>query len=383
MRIQVVGCNLDREAIKLVEQIVEEIKNFDAETGLPERLVANVSSDLFTPEGISLAFASIRKREKSLSELRRISAVGGGRIQNAVANSVAHDYPLSAGDFAVFNIDVQGCSGVVVDFISRYAVQSNSLLTKGGSVDRKGYYTPPTVEELGLANDYRELIESSYDSVMSLDCIEGLPWAYLHQCGFVASAVRIREMIGKGLGSSNPEIVQFANELFKAVREVSPCFVQAISKQREVEQNQSFVPSHHLPDELYVHLVYANNISNNGIGICMIRTTVAYTVYQLLVPIVTMIGRELSYIDNDNNMLYKKLYTVMSSKIEDAKSIKTAKDIMSYILTDDTLHQVLLAVDNNQLEDIRRILKGGVDIPEELKGSLNDIIKIAKKRAGV
>ncbi len=272
MKVILAGFNVDVEVLREIRERFDSISRiFDpfSISNMPEnelrRQAENVSQmasdmmnkDNLTPETLSAAYARISRLPQSIPDIRRASREGVSRARRSNEQIVFQFGHKSVAEHAVYNFDVLEISRLATEF-----VQNNRLCSFTEKSQRyirfdEEVFVPLELKESPLLSRYQDVTHHQYSSYeklfdailkhlsqkspnmtnnkegrKQLEIIAGedaryiLPLATFTQFGMTLNARNLEGMITKANTHLLPEVQQFAQDLLKVTKKITPSLVR-------------------------------------------------------------------------------------------------------------------------------------------------------------
>jgi len=198
-----------------------------------------------TPEVMAAAYARVSHSPKSLSDLREDASADVERARRSNDNIVYRMGHSSIAEHAVFNLDIEEASRLLVEFIEHHRLASfTERSQRYVSFDHKRPTVPGELKGTDLGKELAELDSRKFDLYGRLISDEDLKTHYgdglLEEAryvlgmtcptdvGMTANAREIETMISKGLAHPLSEVRDFSGKLLEETGELAPSLIKYI-----------------------------------------------------------------------------------------------------------------------------------------------------------
>jgi flavin-dependent thymidylate synthase len=272
MKVILAGFNVDVEILKDIRERFDSItRAFDsfAIGNMPEselrkqaEIVSQTASEMMhkdnlTPETLSAAYARISRLPQAVPEIRKASREGVSRARRSNEQIVFEFGHKSVAEHAVYNFDVLGISRLATEF-----AQNNRLCSFTEKSQRyvrfdEEVFIPPELEDSTLLSKYQDVTHQQFlnyeklynaifdylrdkfpekadhkagqkhlETMASEDARYLLPLATFTQFGMTLNARCLEGMITKANAHPLPEVQEFAQELLKVTKKITPSLIK-------------------------------------------------------------------------------------------------------------------------------------------------------------
>jgi flavin-dependent thymidylate synthase len=183
--VRLAGYNLDSDLIQDVLSLLEAIEREAGDLSpdqaqsllrsLADQIRSNLSSESFTPETISAAYARISRDPKHVTELRRAARLGVARARKSNESIIFGLGHASVAEHASFNFDVSGISRFASEELQSHRLLSFTEKSQRYITINADYVVPPEVLGTGWEARFHEIMPvlfSAYDAI-SADLVRG------------------------------------------------------------------------------------------------------------------------------------------------------------------------------------------------------------------
>ena len=298
MKVILAGFNVDVEILREIRERFDSISRaFDSFSisNMPENVLRRqaeiagqsasdmMNKDNLTPETLSAAYARISRLPQPIPEIRRASREGVARARRSNEQIVFEFGHKSVAEHAVYNFDVLGISRLATEF-----VQNNRLCSFTEKSQRyirfdEEVFMPPELKDSSLLSKYQDVTHHQYLSYeklfnaifkhlsqkfphkvnhkvgrKQLETMAGedaryiLPLATFTQFGMTLNGRCLEGMITKANAHPLPEVQQFAQELLKLTKKITPSLIRYTDVTDEYRDTQERIKKY-LPEQKKIH----------------------------------------------------------------------------------------------------------------------------------
>ncbi len=206
-----------------------------------------------TPETISAAYARISHSPKTISELREISSREVDKARSSNENIVYKMGHSSIAEHAVFNIDIEDCSRLLVEFIEHHRLASfTERSQRYVFFGNKSFSIPEEIVGTDLEDEARKLEEDKFSLYNRIVSDEELKKEYgdklLEQAryilgltcptdiGLTVNARELEYIIAQGGSHELAEVREFSKALLSVSRSLAPSLIKYTSGNDHVQR---------------------------------------------------------------------------------------------------------------------------------------------------
>lgn len=186
--VRLAGYNVDaellRDVIAVLQELERESQGSDPATAvsvlrnLGEQVRSNLSTEAFTPETISAAYARISRDPKHVTELRRAARFGVARARKSNESIIFGLGHASVAEHAAFNFDVSGISRLASEELQSHRLLSFTEKSQRYITISADYVVPPEAGGTPLEPQFHAAVPelfSAYDELTNVLTARYLP----------------------------------------------------------------------------------------------------------------------------------------------------------------------------------------------------------------
>jgi flavin-dependent thymidylate synthase len=208
-----------------------------------------------TPETISAAYARISHSPKRVPELRDIAVSQVEKARKSNENIIYKMGHSSVAEHAVFNLDIEDASRLLVEFIERHRLASfTERSQRYVFFGDKTFVIPPEIAGTEMEKKVRELEEAKFqlynDAVSNEELKEKFGDKLLEQARYILGltcptdlglTINAREteyIISQGMAHPLAEVREFAKGLLEATGSLAPSLIKYVEGNFHVQRTQ-------------------------------------------------------------------------------------------------------------------------------------------------
>lgn len=221
-----------------------------------------------TPETVSAAYARISRDPRPITELRKDALEDVVRARKSNTNIVFGLGHSSVAEHAVFNFDLIGISRLAAEAIESHRLNSYTEKSQRYIKLNKDYIVPEEVEEAGLADEFREMVNAQFNAYSRLfdrlhpffikksgvsadnkkesirvegmakeDARYALPLATTSQLGMTINARNLEYLIQRLAGDPLAENRAVSSALHAYASEIAPSLVKYVEPKKQFDRS--------------------------------------------------------------------------------------------------------------------------------------------------